>query len=99
MPPLARWRRRDLTGCDQFAKGRPAVGRDGRSRDAAAWYDRRLPGVLARIGPHLDAYVQNRSHVKPSYDRAVPPELVLSGDAPEAIFIEQMGRVGRPGPQ
>lgn len=75
-----------------------ALGRDGRSRDAADWHDRWLPGVLARIGPHLDACVQNRRHVKPSYDRAVPPELVLPGDAPEAVFIEQMGRPGRARP-
>jgi hypothetical protein len=75
-----------------------ALGRDGRSRDAADWHDRWLPGVLARIGPHLDACVQNRRHVKPSYDRIVPPELVLPGDAPEAVFIEQMGRAERARP-
>lgn len=75
-----------------------ALGRDGRSRDAADWHDRWLPGVLARIGPHLDACVQNRRHVKPSYDRVVPPELVLPGDAPEAVFIEQMGRAERARP-
>jgi hypothetical protein len=69
-----------------------AVGPDGRSRDAADWHDRWLPGVLARLSPELAECGRHRRHVKPSYDRAIPSELDMPGHAPEAVFIEQMGR-------
>jgi hypothetical protein len=63
---------------------------EARSRDAADWHDRWLPGVLARLGPGLAACVKNRKHAESAGDRAVPPELELDGAAPEQVFIEQM---------
>ena len=69
---------------------------EGRSRDAADWHDRWLPGVLARVGAYLEACVNNGGdHVKPAYARAVPQDLELPGYAPEQVFIEQMGRARR----
>jgi hypothetical protein len=70
------------------------TGTVGRSRDAADWHDRWLPGVLARIGPELAACVQGR-HALPPRERAVPPELVLEGYAPEQIYIEGMSQAAR----
>jgi hypothetical protein len=70
---------------------------EGRSRDAADWHDRWLPGVLARIGPQLAACTTDRGHVRPSYDRAVPRELNLSDAAPEQVFIENMRRASSSG--
>jgi hypothetical protein len=65
-----------------------------RSRDAADWHDRWLPGVLARIQPELAPCARNGRHVHRGHDRAVSPELVIPGHAPEAVFIEQMHRHG-----
>lgn len=71
-----------------------ALDEDGRSRDAADWHDRWLPGVLGRVGPQLQACTEGRGHVKPVWDRAVPGDLVMPGHAPEQVFIEHMGRAG-----
>jgi hypothetical protein len=65
------------------------TGPDGRSRDAADWHDRWLPGVLARIVPELAGCAQGK-HTPPGRVRVVPPELVLKGYAPEQVFIERM---------
>lgn len=62
---------------------------DGRSRDAADWHDRWLPGVLARIGPELAGCARGR-HTPPGGERVAPPELVMDGYAPEQVFIERM---------
>jgi len=72
-----------------------AVDPAGRSRDAADWHDRWLPGVMARVGPQLSPCANNGRHVKPTYERAVPAGLDSPGHAPEAVFIEQMGRAQR----
>ncbi len=77
-----------------------AVNPDSRSRDAADWHDRWLPGVLGRLRPLLGACVTASAHRDPQYRRAVPRELEAHGHAPEALFIEQMARTGsnaRPG--
>jgi len=67
----------------------------GRSRDAADWHDRWLPGVMARVRPQLAPCAQNGRHMKQAPARAVPAELSMPGHAPEAVFIEQMGRAQR----
>jgi hypothetical protein len=72
-----------------------AASPQGRSRDAADWHDRWLPGVLARIGPLLEACVRKGDHAKPSYVRAVPERLQDPDYAPEQLFIEEMGRTQR----
>jgi len=53
----------------------------------------RLPGA----DPQLAACGKNGQHVEPAYHRAVPGELIMRGHAPEAVFIEQMGRAQRLG--
>jgi hypothetical protein len=63
-----------------------------RSRDAADWHDRWLPGVLARIAPELASCAKNGRHAPRPHQRAVPAELAIAGHAPEAVFIEQMPR-------
>jgi hypothetical protein len=63
-----------------------------RSRDAADWHDRWLPGVQTRIQPELAPCARNGRHAGRARDRAVPPELIIAGHAPEAVFIEQMPR-------
>jgi len=73
-----------------------ALEPDARSRDAADWHDRWLPGVLSRIRPQLAACGQQGRHTKPPGQRRVPADLNAAGHAPEAIFIEQMARTGRP---
>jgi hypothetical protein len=67
-----------------------------RSRDAADWHDRWLPGVLARLHPELAPCARNGRHAHPAHDRAVPPELAIPGHAPEAVFIEQMPQATHP---
>ena len=73
-----------------------ALEPDARSRDAADWPDRWLPGVLTRIRLQLAACAQNGRHAQPTYRRTVPAELNVAGHAPEAVFIEQMGRARPP---
>jgi len=73
------------------------LDRDARSRDAADWHDRWLPGVLARIRPQLAACGQRGRHVEQGSHRHVPPDLTVSGRAPEAVFIEQMAHASERG--
>jgi hypothetical protein len=63
-----------------------------RSRDAADWHDRWLPGVLARLAPHLAACVTAGDHAKPGYRRPVPRRLTDPQYAPEQLFAEEMRR-------
>lgn len=72
-----------------------AASPQGRSRDAADWHDRWLPGVLARIGPQLEVCLQKGDHDKPSYNRAVPERLKDPDYAPEQLFVEEMRRTRR----
>jgi len=72
-----------------------ALEPDARSRDAADWHDRWLPGVLARIRPELALCRQRGRHVEPASQRQVPADLNVAGRAPEAVFIAQMTRNGR----
>jgi hypothetical protein len=74
-----------------------ALGADPRSRDAADWHDRWLPGVLARIRPQLAAREQRGRHISPASQRRVPADLNVAGHAPEAVFIEQMALAGQRG--
>ena len=73
-----------------------AVEREARSRDAADWHDRLLPGLLARVRPQLTAGGQQGRHTKLPGQRRVPADLTVAGHAPEAVFIEQMARATRP---
>jgi hypothetical protein len=73
-----------------------ALEPEARSRDAADWHDRWLPGVQARIRPELAPCAQNGRHTRRAHDRAVPAELNIAGHAPEAVFIEQMPRGQQP---
>jgi hypothetical protein len=72
-----------------------ALDPDARSRNAADWHDRWLPGALARIRPQLAACGQKGRHAQQASQRHVPAELNVAGHAPEAIFIEQMARASR----
>jgi len=72
-----------------------ALEPDARSRDAADWHDRWLPGVLARIRPQLAACEQQGRHVNPASQRHVLADLNVAGHAPEAVFIEQMAHAGQ----
>jgi hypothetical protein len=72
-----------------------ALNPQSRSRDAADWHDRWLPGVLVRVRPLLAPCATNAGHRKPDYRRPIPPALVADGHAPEALFIEQMRRARR----
>jgi len=72
-----------------------ALDPDARSRDAADWHDRWLPGVLARIRPQLAACGQKGRHSQQASQRHVPAELNVAGHAPEAVFIEQMAQASR----
>jgi hypothetical protein len=74
------------------------AGTAARSRDAADWHDRWLPGVLARLGPHLAGCVTSGQHVRPEYRRPVPAGLKDPRYAPEQLFVEQMRRAGRASP-
>jgi hypothetical protein len=69
----------------------------GRSRDAADWHDRWLPGVLARLGPELAGCARGGRHTQPTHQRAVPQDLQMPGYAPEQVYIERMGRAARAG--
>jgi predicted transcriptional regulator len=73
-----------------------ALEPDARSRDAADWHDRWLPGVLARIRQQLAACGQQGRHTKLPGQRRVPADLNVADHAPEVVFIEQMARTGRP---
>jgi hypothetical protein len=73
-----------------------ALEPQARSRDAADWHDRWLPGVQARIQPELAPCAQNGRHTNPGSGRVVPAELDIPGHAPEAVFIEQMARTRHP---
>lgn len=66
-----------------------------RSRDAADWHDRWLPGVLARIRAQLAPCGQKGRHSHQASQRHVPAELKVAGHAPEAVFIEQMAQANR----
>jgi hypothetical protein len=72
-----------------------ALEPDARSRDAADWHDRWLPGVLARIRPELALCRQRGRHVEPATHRQLPADLNVAGRAPEAVFIDQMTRASR----
>jgi len=72
-----------------------ALDPEARSRDAADWHDRWLPGVLARIRPQLAACGQRGRHTELASQRHVPADLNVAGHAPEAVFIEQMARTSR----
>jgi hypothetical protein len=65
---------------------------DGRSRDAADWHDRWLPGVLARVTSGLARCDVNGSHLEPAEKRVVPEDLKMTGYAPEQVYIERMER-------
>jgi hypothetical protein len=69
-----------------------ALEPEARSRDAADWHDRWLPGVQTRIQPELAPCAKNGRHTRRTHDRAVPPELTIPGHPPEAVFIERMPR-------
>src|ERR1700691_113032 len=69
-----------------------ALDPDARSRDAADWHDRWLPGVLPRIRPQLAACGQRGRHTELASQRQVPADLNVAGHAPEAVFIEKMTR-------
>jgi len=69
----------------------------GRSRDAADWHDRWLPGVLARLAPELASCAKSGGHTEPRYPRAVPAELTMEGYAPEQVYIERMSGPAHPG--
>ena len=68
---------------------------EARSRDAADWHDRWLPGVLARIRPPIAACGQQGRHINQAGQRRVPADLNVAGHPPEAVFIEQMARASR----
>ncbi len=72
-----------------------ALEPDARSRDAADWHDRWLPGVLARIRPQLATCAQRGRHAKLASQRHVPADLNVAGHSPESVFIEQMTHVSR----
>jgi hypothetical protein len=69
-----------------------ALEPEARSRDAADWHDRWLPGVQARIQPELAPCAQNGRHTRSAHRRVVPAELDIAGHAPDAVFIEQITR-------
>jgi hypothetical protein len=69
-----------------------ALDPDARSRDAADWHDRWLPGVLARIRPQLAICAQKGRHARPASRRQVPADLDIPGRSPDAVFIDQMER-------
>jgi hypothetical protein len=73
-----------------------ALEPDARSRDAADWHDRWLPGVIARIRPQLTTCRQQGWHAEPAIQRHVPASLNVTGRAPEEVFIEQMAHASRP---
>src|ERR1700761_4222269 len=58
-----------------------ALDPDARSRDAADWHDRWLPGVLARIRPQLALCAQRGRHVRQESQRQVPADLNVTGRA------------------
>lgn len=72
------------------------LGPDARSRDAADWHDRWLPGVLVRVRPELASCGQQGRHAKPSGQRRVPADLNIAGHSPEAVFIEQLAHANQP---
>jgi|SRR5579859_2648425 len=72
-----------------------ATSGQGRSRDAADWHDRWLPGVIARITPLLADCAAAPEHVKPRYNRPEHPALNDDKHPPDLMFIEQMGRAER----
>jgi hypothetical protein len=72
-----------------------ATDSDARSRDAADWHDRWLPGVLARIRPQLAACGQQGRHENLTTRRPIPADLRVAGQSPEAAFIEQMAGTTR----
>jgi hypothetical protein len=72
-----------------------ALDPDARSRDAADWHDRWLPGVLARVRPQLAACAQRNRHTELASQRHVPADLNIAGHAPETVFIEKMTRASR----
>jgi hypothetical protein len=72
-----------------------ALEPDARSRDAADWHDRWLPGVVARVRPQLAACGQQGRHTELASQRRVSADLNVAGHAPEAVFIEQMAHASR----
>jgi hypothetical protein len=72
-----------------------ALEPDARSRDAADWHDRWLPGILARIRPQLAPCGQRGRHTELASQRHVSADLDVAGHAPEAVFIEQMAHASR----
>lgn len=66
-----------------------AVNPEARSRDAADWHDRWLPGVVARIRPLLASCTVG--HRSAQYRRPAHRELQGAGYVPDAVFIERMG--------
>ena len=78
-----------------------ASPQEARSRDAADWHDRWLPGVMARIRPLLASCNGSTTHVKPEYRRTehedyeCPPGTSPKKHQPELLFIENMGRADR----
>jgi hypothetical protein len=74
-----------------------ALDPEARSRDAADWHDRWLPGALARIRPQLAICGQRSRHATPPSQRPVPAELEIADRHPEAVFIDKMARLSRQG--
>jgi hypothetical protein len=67
----------------------PADGEDARSRDAADWHDRWLPGVMGRLAPMLKACAERGDHVPPRWIRKVPENMQHPQHPPEAFYVER----------
>jgi hypothetical protein len=67
----------------------PADGEGARSRDAADWHDRWLPGVMGRLTPMLKPCAERGNHVPPRWIRKVPENMQHPQHPPEAFYIEQ----------